>query len=682
MMPVAVSDSVNGWGEVNTMFTGEGQTYTADDGSTRPFNASNPHYCQKGSKYTKDYNYGYGWIYKDIECLEMNMAAMFTMDLPASIYIVTFIQRTEITSVGINPENPDCNTNTPEAQFNPDWGSVTCSKVRNFFSMNPEGLKLFLTYSFTATITHGDVYKGSVSGIHSVDSGYKKDLQVFTILRDSNGNIRSKLQPGTPLVLSISEILSLAGTSLDERAPRTSKSSDPAADPLPTFNRMTGMYLQVKMNLINYGMEDLVGATATYLPWNMHHDFICEITVERMGDWTSMGPRIVNFDKPATFSEAPINSNIKQRETVMIEQYAQTIQLVFLSTSDVAFYSFQLLFNKIIEGVVLLGVSVQVTKLIANHFLQSSGTSQIFSRYQNTEVNVKRAKARTAALAGLQTDHFFTSFDRDKTGHMSNLQLFRNLRLVLGDPKDNTPGGNESMNDTAMTLTLSQIAMIVHDVSYEANKHGVDHQVEASERVSLNEYAFLTGDDSCSLHNLHDLYGNIPGNDEYLTYLMGNHGADDFYQSTNFEDWEDSLNKNNDRSTYDGVMGTSPRSGDEGGAVEIDMNSSVIHMNDSRIDTIPGPGLAIVSPISSSVKQKTEKKEKKEKKAKKEKKDRSKKDMRNSSSDDEDSPSVSLRKSPLTSPPASSLALPPGFVASIQNASGDRPRRRGGVRGV
>jgi len=520
MEPMAVNMNMGGWANTGTMYSGEGQTYTDMEGAEQPLNIEKPHYCTKGLPYSADYWWGDNEHYTNMQCLALPVDSMWLKELPTSMHFRTFVTRSVITNVAANPPHPTCNSNTTGAVTRP-YGAVMCKKSSLFYTINPEGMNVFFKPSFVAVSKSGSRMDGGIMGVNSVKDGKKTNLKVTHIIQKHNGEVFKKFSPTRGYFkFPLQTLLSLAGpsASLDHRAPASANEGD--GDPDPPFNRFTGITIVINFHYINYGMEEEVGETWSFWPAGQVHDFVCIVTATHVGDWTSTGSTLQSFQEGPELMTATNDSRIHERPSVIVVYFLQNVQLIFQTTNSVGAYSNALFLAKIIEGVVMLGIAVQITKFIASHFMHSDGVSPIFQRYQNTQVSVKRARARTASLAGLQTDGFFDSFDKKRTGHMSNRHLFNNLRLVMGDPKENSPDGQESMNDTALTLTLEQIAEIVSDVAHQANKHGAEHQDAATEEVSLNEYMYLTGDDSCDLSILFEIYKTKQGNPEYLKFLL------------------------------------------------------------------------------------------------------------------------------------------------------------------
>ena len=142
--------------------------------------------------------------------------------------------------------------------------------------------------------------------------------------------------------------------------------------------------------------------------------------------------------------------------------------MIYAAHGSVGVFNFTYFVNALVQGLVLLGASTQITKLLANYAFDCDGTSLVYSNNQNLNVSCPRAVARTAALAGLQTEQFFASLDPDHTADMSSGRLFKNLRLMVGG-NGKQDKGEDGVQSKLLGLNDFQIAEVVRDVAREAN---------------------------------------------------------------------------------------------------------------------------------------------------------------------------------------------------------------------
>ena len=173
-------------------------------------------------------------------------------------------------------------------------------------------------------------------------------------------------------------------------------------------------------------------------------------------------------------------------------------------------FSWSLFISAVLEGVVLFGVTKTILTWYASNYLKGDGTSYVFRNYQNIEIDKNKAIAKTAAKAAMQVTTYFQSLDPDKDTLMNNHKLFKNLRLLLGQPAaENLRRMQHTDGETGDTLCLDdhQIAAIVRDVAMVANEPFGETWEDP---VSLDDVVNLTADDTCSLVTLMQLYQDLP----------------------------------------------------------------------------------------------------------------------------------------------------------------------------
>lgn len=450
-----------------------------------------------------NYQYSTEFEYSNIRCAWLPAAEMWTKALPSYIFFTTFYQESTYLTVAISPPDVRCNSTSPGAILTP--GSATCITRENFYTVNPEGMMNAIQFSFNVKPAVGTTLKGSTSGNNDIHTG-ETELSVTTLVKDSRGTLMAKYKPGSVVRMKVGDMLRYAGVDLDARAPKGSGGVGGSA--LMPFNRMTGVLLEVDMELVNYGQDASLGTSTDVFNT---HNIACVLTITRQNDWTSLGVDVRDFKTPVRYREYPGSSKMVYRETEFVESYRQGVKVVYSTHGKVGVFNFNLFVNQLVQGLVLLTLSTEIAKFIARYCLFYDGTSQIFAGYQNTFCDKDRAVARTAALAGMQTTTFFSTLDPHRTGDMSKLRLFKNLRVMLSS------GNVDRQGDLYKGLTPAQIASMVRDVSIAANgPSGAGFE----DPVSMDEFCYLTGDDCCDLYNLIDLYKNDPGDEDMLARIM------------------------------------------------------------------------------------------------------------------------------------------------------------------
>ena len=192
-------------------------------------------------------------------------------------------------------------------------------------------------------------------------------------------------------------------------------------------------------------------------------------------------------------------------------------------------FNFFMLVTELLQGVVLLSVATELTKyFVWFAFLNDgNGTSQTFRNYQCTPVLVKRAIARSAAKAAVSAHTFLASLDPRVTGVMSRAKLFQTLQYAIGDCDADGDTLAESSNPGR--LTDAQVARVVRDICVTAHGIQPDAPAEADDRthakedlkaVYLDEFCHLISDDEADIHDLIDLYCDLPGDEDFLQLLL------------------------------------------------------------------------------------------------------------------------------------------------------------------
>jgi len=126
--------------------------------------------------------------------------------------------------------------------------------------------------------------------------------------------------------------------------------------------------------------------------------------------------------------------------------------------------------------------------------------SEFFNNYQALTIDQHSVFSRAALTTATMAQHFMSTFDSAKTGHLDPTALYAQLKILLAPP-----------------LTDAQIAQIVEDVTSLADITK-DHQVGVTEYVQ-----FMTQHET-GLHLLVSKYGDQEGNllkaNTYQTELM------------------------------------------------------------------------------------------------------------------------------------------------------------------
>jgi len=311
--------------------------------------------------------------------------------------------------------------------------------------------------------------------------------------------------------MTVAELLTAAGTSLDEKA----HNANYFGDQVQPYNRLTGVSLSVDLDLTNYA--DMTGQHE-HESWDQTHNVACKMTVSHRGSWTSLGSKVTGYEDAHRVSgRSPATEYTTGK---VYDRYQQGVKVVYSAHGKIGVFSLTHAVNTFVQALVLLGLSTTVCKIVANYLLVWDGTSRIFNKYQNIVCDKQKALARTAASTAMQLNTFFDALDPDFENEMSKARLFQNLRAVLG-----APHGDEDDEYEGLSLNNEQIAQIVTDVVRMANGKIQD----VHDPVNIDEFCDLTSDDTCDLVSVMQHYHSLPGDPDMLETIMAEPVMQDDY---------------------------------------------------------------------------------------------------------------------------------------------------------
>ena len=421
-----------------------------------------------------------------------------------------------------------------------------------YYTVNPEGIGFGALISWAGSFVDGILMGGGHRGTGDNGDSDSANLRsdstrhMTTIVQDVQKNVHYRWNNAEPLLLRYADLLKVAGVVLDapsgyyagvyhgnEVMMKFEKSLPP---------RIKGVALNLEVTFFNFGHAD----KAKHHYWDGTHEVMCIITVRRQGlgyVWQSL-ETLGNSDRT--------NLDAKRRLETMYGgiglgyrpdgsprdiEFERRFNDLQMAGIEVRFYSlpgkigrfsYQLVMTQLLQGVVLLGVATSITRYFASYAFKNDGhgTSQAFRNYQCTPVLVKRAIARTAAKAALETHAFFASLDTGLTGVMSRARLFQNLQVAIGNPNQDA-ASQEANNER---LTDAQIAQVVQDVCATANgahsgfvntnDEAQDDTIDHEDAVHLDEFTHLVGSDETNVLDLLAVYRQRPGNENFLKVLI------------------------------------------------------------------------------------------------------------------------------------------------------------------
>jgi len=368
-----------------------------------------------------DYDYWYVndstsyWIEQNSGCVSPSMGQMVTREAQ-SAFVTTYMKQLHIKTGACSGAQTACEfagsglsgRDQEDTVVTSPTGDTTCtcSKLSDYFVLGADNLQLWFDHSFQSrteqwSVSGSTKREGSTEFERSITTCVKKcgkrDAQ--TGQRHCNDGCHWEFQPGKSMNASISEWLSVAGHSLDERLEGVVKPSQ--HDNQRPYRRMVGARL---MFYLRY--EGDVEDTS--------RPFKCEIEVDVVDDWTSLGSEITYAAYGGPFGD-----------NEFYDQYRRGIMVQFFPTGHVYKADPYTLIMTIIAGLVMLGVANFVTGLVAFYCLKES---TMYSAASYETLNHSRRLAKFGLNAALVCQ-LFNMLNNDKSDkEISEKELQRAFR--------------------------------------------------------------------------------------------------------------------------------------------------------------------------------------------------------------------------------------------------------------
>jgi hypothetical protein len=302
--------------------------------------------------------------------------------------------------------------------------TCTCSKLNDYFVLGADSLQLWFDHSFQSrteqwSVSGSTKRQGSTEFEKSITTCVrrcgKRDAE--TGQRQCDDGCHWEFQPGQSMNASISEWLSVAGYSLDERLEGVVKPSQ-HDNQLP-YRRMVGARL-----IFNLRYEGDVE--------DVSRPFKCEIEVDVVDDWTSLGSEI----SYAAY-EGPFGDN------EFYDHYRRGIMVQFFPAGHVYKTDPYTLIMTIIAGLVMLGVANFITGLVAFYCLKES-TMYSAATYETFNPARRLAKFGLNAAMVCQLFNMLNNDNSDKEisekelqrafkGNFSSTEAEKLARAVLSE---------------------------------------------------------------------------------------------------------------------------------------------------------------------------------------------------------------------------------------------------------
>jgi hypothetical protein len=437
---------IQGWIEQNSLYTGVDpksgirQTYTDINGKSRPFDVHSPHYCQ--SPYTNDYTYSATWVYDNIRCARLPWSDMWSKEMmPSGMFINTFFQTYSHEQRRCSDNVTTCNRTSPGVTLVGD--SCTCEQFNNYYTVNPEGMKLMLFHTFN--VEDGpDTYEG---GSLATEDGWLSNtpnIGVATKVKYASGMDYKTFETGEPICLTVGELLELAGDSLDVKAPpnvnaKCGESFSTQADAKRPYNRLTGTTLEIDVRYSNVDNDK-------DFPFSMFRSEVeATLTVRapRSAGWTSTGFQRHTALEKESKKQSRYNNNVAVDifDGVTSTKYVQGVHVVFKPYGEMGFWDGQTIFNALIQFIVLMSLSNQILRYVVRYAPlipvdkclppRLLRDFRIFSRALFKDVDINRVMTQSTALQALHAAQVHKVFDPQDTGHPTASALYDAVRPTL-----------------------------------------------------------------------------------------------------------------------------------------------------------------------------------------------------------------------------------------------------------
>lgn len=302
------------------------------------------------------------WIEQNAGCVSPSLGQMVTREAQ-SAFVTTYMKQLHIWSGACTGAQTACEIagsglsgrdKGDTIVTNPTGDKTcTCSKLNDYFVLGADSLQLWFDHSFQSrteqwSVSGSTKRQGSTEFERGIKTCVKKcdKRDTETGKRQCDDGCHWDFQPGQSMNASISEWLSLAGHSLDERLEGVVRPSQ--HDNQRPYRRMVGARLMFYLRYEG-DVEDI------------SRPFKCELEVEVVDDWTSIGSEITYAAYGGPFGD-----------NELYDHYRRGIQVQFFPTGQVYKADPYTLIMTIIAGLVMLGVANFITGLVACYCLKES----------------------------------------------------------------------------------------------------------------------------------------------------------------------------------------------------------------------------------------------------------------------------------------------------------------------
>ena len=436
------------------------------------------------------------------------------------------------TSILGSSPNRKCCVGGDDGSGNCDGSNVDIAVGTNTVTSNhgvrdaPTAVNGICTYMTNTNLFPVGIEKINMEILHEFDTlsdNYGAVNPPTRIRRKGDDTDRKTIAAGSAIVLTVEELLEIAGVDLDKpydqqpggQVPLTTLQGKALADgslssagafPYP---RLTGVRVAVDIKYYNYNKEMTEGFSELGTS-----DVYAIVEVEARNTWTSRGQDITYRNTPWEWNQ-PVDS-AGAPSGGFEDMYVYGINIDVSVTGVVAAFNFQLFIQTIVSGLVFLGVAKNVCDLLAMYGMGVK--SKLYKTFIQEEVDLERECARYAIQA-LMASEFFKKKDEDGSGNLDLDEVQTMLRETFNADTDDGENVDEIMNlsDKEISSLALYILRSCDDDRENLRLQGKEKGFEelSTSSISLREFINISTEDTVNVKILKEIV-NLTNLDEMV----------------------------------------------------------------------------------------------------------------------------------------------------------------------
>jgi len=202
-------------------------------------------------------------------------------------------------------------------------------------------------------------------------------------------------EQGQQIKASVAQILDFAGIKLDDINPNV-KASEQAPFQKTTY-RHTGVEIVFDMEYVNFDHAQH-GASSSFATDEVY----CVITVKKSPSaWSGLGTRVERYPDGYVTTDGTVayrstlddNEPYPRRNVHIVNRHMQSVRILFTQRGRIGEFSFYIMVNTLIQGIVILGVVTAITSFFASYIMGSlcgdPVSSKVYKGHIQKYVNVR-----------------------------------------------------------------------------------------------------------------------------------------------------------------------------------------------------------------------------------------------------------------------------------------------------